>query len=292
MTTYVPDLTAATVAGHPIEYTDTDDGEEVLLLVHAGVFGAWFEPLATGTALAEHRVIRLLRPGYTRDPQPREPISVTAHAAVCAGLLDQRGVAQAHIVAHSSGSVIALQLALDRPDFVQSLVLSEPPLIDALIDPIDGEFLETTVAPQIGKAIGSAMAGDTERAFDVFMGLICGPTYREVLVHALGKNGLDRAVEDSAYFFADEAGAVATSAVEDSALASLQSPVLLVQGGDSPPPVHRLVSHTAERIRGARITTIEGENHLLPLRNPAAFADVVARWVESEDAHKVPGSHL
>jgi len=36
------------------------------------------------------------------------------------------GVGRAHVVGHSTGANIALQLALDRPEVVQTLALLEP----------------------------------------------------------------------------------------------------------------------------------------------------------------------
>jgi hypothetical protein len=46
-----------------IEYSDRGTGEP-LVLVHAGVFGDWFEPLRVSPTLDCFRVIRVHRPGY------------------------------------------------------------------------------------------------------------------------------------------------------------------------------------------------------------------------------------
>lgn len=276
-----PELTRTTIDGLTVELTDSGGPGSVLLLVHAGVFGAWFEPLAAQEALAAHRVIRLVRPGYTSAARPEAPVTVEAHAAVCAGVLDDLGVTAAHVVGHSSGSVISLELALRRPDLVRSLVLGEPPLISSLAHPDDLQVLETVVGPAVGGAIGTAMAGDVEGAFDAFMAMICGPDHRSVIERSLGPRSVDRAIEDAAFFFADEAGAVAGWSPSPEQFAGIQAPTLLVQGSDSPPMVHRLVARTAARLPSAQVATLDGDNHLLPLRSPGRLADLVAGWART-----------
>ena len=58
-----------TVDGATIAWSDTGSGEPTLL-VHAGVFGAWFAPLAPRLP---GRVIRMLRAGYADGPTPTSP---------------------------------------------------------------------------------------------------------------------------------------------------------------------------------------------------------------------------
>jgi pimeloyl-ACP methyl ester carboxylesterase len=247
-----------------------------VLLLHAGVFGAWFEPLAADPALADHRVVQLRRAGYVEDAAPPGPVTVEAHAAHAAAVLDALDTGPAVVVGHSSGSVIALQVALDRPDLVRALVLGEPPLIDGLAASEDLEFLQTAVGPVIGGAIGAASAGDVDTAFDSFMSVICGPGYVDVLVESLGADAPARARDEAGFFFTDEIIHVGQWTLDDDHAAAIDVPVVLVQGGDSPPPVHRLVERTAARLADATVVTVPGDDHLLPLRNPAALAAVVA----------------
>ena len=51
--------------------------------------------------------------------------------------------------------------------------------------------------------------------------------------------------------------------------------VLLIQGGASAAPVHRLIAHLAGLIPNATIATIAGANHLLPLTHPTELGRVV-----------------
>src|SRR4051812_40526703 len=194
------DMEEMTVDGATIAWADTGTGEPTLL-VHAGVFGAWFEPLAPRLP---GRTIRVLRAGYTGGPPPTGLVELTEHAAHAAALLDRIGSGPATVVAHSSGCVIALQLAHDRPDLVERLVLSEPPLIDPLLDPADVAGVGAELGPVLGAAMGAAAAGDVPAAFDATMTVLCGPGYRAVLADVLGADGLARAERESTFFFANE----------------------------------------------------------------------------------------
>ena len=258
--------------GATVAWTDSGTGDPVLL-VHAGGFGAWFEPLA---GLLPGRTIRMLRAGYTGGPPPPGPIDVAGHAGHAAALLDTLRTGPTTVVAHSSGCVIAMQLAADRPDLVRGLVLSEPPLLDPLLDPADLPEVHALLGPAMGAAMGAAAAGDAPAALDAFLSAVCGPGYRAVLLDVLGAEGVARAERDAAYFFSGEIPAVARWTPVDPA--ALDLPVLLVRGGASPGPTHRLVDRAAVALPDARVATVDGANHLLPLTHPRELAELVASF--------------
>lgn len=84
------------VQGTTVDYVDHGGGGEPVLLIHAGVFGAWFEPLAAGPTLDSFRVIRMMRAGYSSGPVPTGYLSVADHAAT---LLEALDATPAHVVA-------------------------------------------------------------------------------------------------------------------------------------------------------------------------------------------------
>lgn len=271
-------LHSMVVQGTTVSYVDHGGGGEPVLLIHAGAFGAWFEPLAAGPALQGLRVIRMLRAGYTGGPVPTGHLSIADHARHAATLLEALDATPAHIVAHSSGTVIALQLALDRPELVRSLVLSEPPLLDQLAAPEDLELLHTRLGPVMGGAIAAATAGDVPAAFEAFMSAICGPNYGQVLTASLGADALTRAEQDAGFFFSDEVRAAAEWPFDEHTAARVRPPVLLVQGGASIPPLHRLVARLAAMFPNAEVATIDDDDHLLPLRSPDVLGHLVAQF--------------
>ena len=270
-----------------VEYSDRGEGEAILL-IHAGVFGAWFAPLAADPALDSFRRIRLIRAGYASGPSPARHITVAGHARHCAAVLDTLHITRAHVLAHSSGSQIALQLALDRPDLVGTLALIEPALVGNLADPADAEALGHVVGP----AIAAAAAGDTATAFDTFMQTICAPDYRNVLTAALGPEGLEHAQRNCRFFFLDEVPAVGEWAFGHHAAGQIRQPVLLMAGACSPPPVHRGIARLAAMLPHAQTTTIQDADHLLPLRNPAALGQLAAQFARRHPLGSTAGQKI
>lgn len=256
-----------------MRHHDSGGNGDPLILLHAGVFADWFVPLEREPAVANLRRVSVTRTGYT-DPAPTEPMSVADHAAECADLLRRLHIDHARVLAHSSGTVFALQLALDHPDLVGELVLVEPPLIDPLLPPEDRATVAAAIGPVLGTAIAAAAQGDLRTAFDTFLTAVCGPHHRTVIESALGHEGLHRAERDCGYCFSGEAPALATWRFDPELAARIHQPVHLVAGGDSPPFTHRVIDHLATILPDTHTTTIPGHNHLLPLTGPTHLADL------------------
>lgn len=269
-------LTRSLIDGAEVAHTDSGGVGEPVLLLHGGGLADWFTPLAATPELANHRVIRMVRAGYTGSPPP-PGLTVADHARHAATLLRQLDAAPAHVVAHSSGSAVALQLAVDEPSSVRTVTLVEPPFVDALSDPSDLDGLHAAFGPVIGAAMAATARGDHAAAFDVFMTLVCVPGYRKVMDDVLGAGLVDDAVKHGESFFTSEAPALNGWTFDP----AVTRPVLLIKGGDSPPPLHRLVAHLAGRLPDATIATVDHTNHLMPLTAPGKIGELVVQFCRS-----------
>ena len=77
-------------------------------------------------ALAErHRVIAMDLPGFGLSSKYDVDYQPSAMADALVGLMDQVGVTKADFAAHSYGCAVLLALALDHPDRVRRIVLSD-----------------------------------------------------------------------------------------------------------------------------------------------------------------------
>jgi pimeloyl-ACP methyl ester carboxylesterase len=254
-----------------LDYDERGAGE-VICLVHAGVFVAWFVPLFDQPALDGFRVIRPIRPGYGRSAAPSEPASIAAHARRCGELLRGLGVARAHWVGHSSSCCIGLQLALDDPGLVASLILFEPAKPS-------GRQREVAASTYVGPALAAAAEGDVSRAFDLFLRGVGGDGYREVLRARFGDDGLVAAERESAYFFADELPALAAWTFGPAEAARVAAPALLICGAETRPWFRENAAILAEMLPDARTETLPGLDHLAPLTDPAELAATIGEFV-------------
>src|SRR5436190_8247503 len=186
----------ATVDGIELEYEIRGDGEPVVL-VHAGVYGGWFKPLMEEPALiGRFRVIRYHRAGYAGSSRVAGPVSIADHASHLRALMRHLGIERAHIAGHSSSGNIALQLALDAPQTVQSLALLEPALLAV---PSGPQVAREVLAP----ALQRYGAGDKAGAVETFLQGVAGPDCRAVLEKVL-PGAFEEAVADADTFFGQE----------------------------------------------------------------------------------------
>ncbi len=173
-----------------IEYEVRGQGEPVLF-IHLAIFADGLaRPLLAAPELASrYRLIHYHRRGYVRSTAGAEQPTVALQAADAAALLKHLGVKAAHIVGHSIGGLIALQLTVDAPDLVHSLALLEPglPMVPGAQDRLGALF-----RPMLD-AYG---AGDKRRAIEMLSDAILGPDWR-VAVEQTVPGGIEQAMRDA-----------------------------------------------------------------------------------------------
>src|SRR5829696_286608 len=259
-------MNRARLDGVELEYQVVGSGEPVLL-IPPGPVADGFLPFLFEEALADrYRLIQYHRRGQAGSSQATPPVSFAEHAADAAGLLDHLGVRRAHVVGHSSGAAIALQLAVDHPEVVHSLTLMEPPLLSV---PSADAFLE-----QAGPALTAYAAGDRERAMKAFMSMVCSLDWEtcRALVDARVPGGVEQSLRDAGNFFGSYLPALSAWQFGSSQASVIAQPVLSVLGTDS----HRLFveSHDLLHAWFSQIEdcAIEGVAHLLHLQRPEPVA--------------------
>jgi pimeloyl-ACP methyl ester carboxylesterase len=172
---------------------------EPVVLIHWGVAATWAEPLLNEPALVErHRLLSYHRAGFAGSSSVDGPLTMDDHAEHCRLLMCHLGLERAHIVGHSSSAVIALQLALDSPDCVQTLVSMEAARPVPSTE-TQAAFLREFVQP----AVERYRHGDKAGAVDTFFRGVFGSEYRDDLDRGL-PDAFDQAVADADAFFMQE----------------------------------------------------------------------------------------
>jgi 4,5:9,10-diseco-3-hydroxy-5,9,17-trioxoandrosta-1(10),2-diene-4-oate hydrolase len=141
------------VAGKPIFVAETGSGPAVVMLHGGGPGASGVSNYSRNIdALAQRfRVIVPDMPGYGRSAKGVDQSDPFGYLAdMMRGLLDELGIATAHLIGNSYGGAAALRLALDTPDRVGKLILMGP-----------GGIGTTRAAPTAGlKSLLSYYGGD------------------------------------------------------------------------------------------------------------------------------------
>ena len=117
------DASYTTVAQTRIRFVDSGGSGSPVVLIHgfASALDTWDrvrEELEPG-----HRVIALDLKGFGWSERPQGDYSPAAQAEIVLALLDQLGVSQSAVVAHSWGASVALAIALRAPERVTKIAL-------------------------------------------------------------------------------------------------------------------------------------------------------------------------
>jgi pimeloyl-ACP methyl ester carboxylesterase len=267
--------------GVELEYDLRGSGEPAVL-IHWGVGAAWAQPLLDQPALAGHyRLLTYHRAGFAGSGPLEEPATMAAHATHCRLLMRELGIKRAHIVGHSSSVPVALQLALDAPDAVQTLALLEaarpaPPT------EVQARFGRNVIQP----AVGRYREGDAAGAVDTFLCGVFGPGYRAALDRGL-PGGFEQAVADAGAFFTQEMPALQQWTFTQDEARRIRHPVLAVLGAASPAMFTERHELLLRWLPDAEPLVLPGLTHLLHAQDPAAVAEGLAAFFAR---HPMPGS--
>jgi pimeloyl-ACP methyl ester carboxylesterase len=262
----------AKVNGIELAYEVVGSGAP-MLLIHGAHLADALQPLVAEPALGRLRRIRYHRRGLGGSTRPVQtgPTSVAVQAEDAVGLLDHLGVARAHVVGHSFGGTIALELAAQHPAKVASLVLLEPM---PLTTPADAALAQA-LAPLVERY----EAGDAEGAVHGFLALVGARNWRAAIEQAV-PGGIAQAVKDAATFFETEVPGVASWAFGPEQAAAVTCPVLSVLGSQSGPLFveGRRLLHAW--FPGCQDADIAGVTHLLQMQAPAPVAAAIAAFLD------------
>jgi pimeloyl-ACP methyl ester carboxylesterase len=289
----------ASVNGIEIAYETFGDptDETVLLIMGLGVqMLGWDEGLCEMLAERGYRVVRFDNRdvGHSTKLDGGPPPNVMAALAGdlssasytlddmaddAAGLLDELGVAAAHVVGASQGGMIAQALAIRHPERVRSLV----------------SIMSTTGEPSVGQPHPEAMPALLTRPPEGREGFIDFVVGAWRVIGSPGFEADDEALRDMAGasydrgIYPDGTGrqllAILVSGDRTEGLRHLDVPTTVIHGADDVLVDVSGGKATAAAIPGARLELIEGMGHDLPAQLWPRFVELI---VENAERAKAP----
>jgi pimeloyl-ACP methyl ester carboxylesterase len=254
-----------------LDYDVLGEGEPVLF-IHGSFIAETFRPICDEPALARvYRLIIYHRRGYVGSTHLTQILSVPEQAADCRALLRHLGINRAHVVGHSFGGVVALQLALDAPELVGTLALLEPALAVGASGPGYRQALANS--SQRYRDAGAAVALDeTLRARWPEYG---GPLEKQL------PGAFDQAMADAPDVFEWELPGLLDWDFDQETAERITQPVLSVLGSQS----EALWSRFGETHRAlcawlpkAEAYILPGAHHFLQVENPYDMAQAIASF--------------
>ncbi len=255
-----------------LEYEIIGSGEPVLFV--SPVLADGFAPILRHPALATHQRIHYHRRGWVGSTRNPGPVSIQQHADDAVALLGELGISDAHLVGHSSGAAIAVQVALTAPETVRTLTLLE---LSLLTLPHGQEFLAGA-----GPVFEIYELGDHERAFAAFMTAVSGldwDTCHELL-ESSAPGVTAQSVKDADTFFGVELPSLGTWDLTPDDAASIAQPVLSVLGAQTLPLWVEVAEYLRAGVPDLTDCTIDGAGHLLHAQRPDPVAEGIAQFLD------------
>jgi pimeloyl-ACP methyl ester carboxylesterase len=273
-------MPTATVNGVRLFYALAGEAGPPLALVH----GSWGEHTAWDLVLPaltpRFRVLTYDRRGHSDSERPPTPGSAEEDTADLAALLAHLALAPAHLVGNSFGAMVALRLALRRPELVRSLALHEPPFLDLPLDDADDARAAREVKARIEAVAARLAAGDADGGARQFFDTVAfepgtwdgiPPDLQALLI-------------GNAPTFVDEARDPDAYAIDVAALAACRRPVLLTRGDQSLPFFAPIVAALGAALPRAEVRVLAGAGHVPQASHPEAYAAAVAAFADAVDA--------
>jgi len=279
-----PDVKCAEVNGYPMIYQDRGSGTP-LVLVHGSLcdYRVWrfqSEPFAQA-----HRVINVsLRHYY---PEPWDGVgadfSFTQHADDLAVLFTKLELGKVHLLGHSRGGAVAIELAKKHPELLRSLMLADP-----------AAKLEIPETPESAKALAFRSALYANLRKEVTKGNIEGGTARfmDDLNGAGAWSRMPRSVQER--MIQNVWTAMVDDPVpltKDEELRKLTLPILTLTGEKSPPMFGLLLNEMRKRGNFPAPIVIGSAAHAMNTENPNMFNDSVLQFTKKVDDLEFASAH-
>ena len=112
------------IGGHPTWVDDRGAGDETVVLLHGGMSHSGLFLDVLGDALTDrYRVVSFDRRGCGRTADPGGPFHYADMATDTVDVLESVVHGRGHLVGWSDGGIIALLVALRRPDLIRRMVV-------------------------------------------------------------------------------------------------------------------------------------------------------------------------
>ena len=257
------------------------EGPPAVLLHATGFLARLWEPIATELSARFH-VYACDARGHGDSDKPAEGYGWEGLAADLMGFLDALGLLGVPIVGHSSGAAGAVRLAAKRPEYVAAAVLIEPTVFPPM--PVEGSD-ERKEQLASGAAKRRVVWDSREELIEGYRLRRTFAGWREDVLRLYAEHGTFKRGDGRIELKCPgeiEAEMYRNSLSPDTwdLLPRVRCPTLVIRGENTEPLLARVAEGVARRIPGARLATIAGGSHFVPMEQPEAIAAEALAFLE------------
>lgn len=179
----------------------------------------------------------------------------------------------AHLIAHSYGASVALQVAKRGNRPLASLTLIEVTLF-GLLRGTDEEAWQSMLSGG-ARLIDMVEAGDAAGGARRFMDYLFGEG-----AFAAMTEDRQRALVAAMPAIANATRAQIAPEVEAAAYAGIETPALLIYGGETPRDIRRTCEILGETLPGVRVEIVPGASHWVPMTHAETVNAMIAAFLE------------
>ncbi|BBY83462.1 alpha/beta hydrolase [Mycolicibacterium pulveris] len=224
-----------------------------------------------GSRLPGHRVAYYARRNHAPSDAGLSPNSFATEAAdlqAVLGLLADRDGQRVHVIGGSYGATVALHAAADNSERIASLALFEPPLLQAgkHLMPVLDQFRRLCAAEQFDSAL-ELFAHEAARI---------PPAVLAEAQQSAEYSGTSRAATVAVQA---DLESMATDTDDTMRWASINVPVLLMQGGQSWSPLPDAMDRLAAALPHAQRVCWPDQSHFAIATAPARVAEAIQNFI-------------
>lgn len=258
------------VDGGALQAWSKGEGEPVLL-IHGAVVSDAFGALLDQPGLDGYRFIGYRRRGY-EGSAPVAEATIEAYARDAIAVMDHFGVDRAHVVAHSFGGRIGMELGRQAPERVASLALLEGGGASDLAVPSAGAFLAGA-----GGAGAALQEGDMAGATEKLLVAIAGDGARASLDRVLDDGWFDQATADIVTVFKNDLSSTWSLTLAD--IPAIATPSMVMVGDQTIDFFRETAEAVAAALPDSETVIAPGADHMLQMMRPDVVAPLLADWL-------------